>query len=129
MMMWKIYEFLDNRSDGIIETWLRQQKIQKPAIALFEQKLRLLQTAGPELPPGLLAHLGGCIYKLKVRAQGVQLRPMLCKGPIEDDTEFTLLIGAVERGNRLEPIDAQDRAEENRRIILANPLRRRIYEL
>jgi hypothetical protein len=128
-MTWNIYEFLDNRGDGVIESWLRQERIQKPAIALLEQKLRLLETAGGELPPGLLAYLGGFTYKLKVRAQGVQLRPMLCKGPIDMETEFTLLIGAIERGGRLSPINAQDRAEQNRRIILADPQRRRIYEL
>ena len=128
-MAWIIYEFLDNRGEGVIKTWLEHERIQKPARALLEQKLRLLATVGRDLPPGLLAHLGGAIYKLKVRAQGVQLRPMVCEGPINNDAEFTLLIGAVERGGRLEPRDGQERAEENRQTIIANPSRRRAYEL
>ena len=39
---------------------------------------------------------------LKLRVKGnVQLRPMLCRGPIEIDKEFTLLLGACEVGGKL----------------------------
>src|SRR5690349_13629438 len=116
-MTWNIYEYIDERGTGAVESWIRRDRLQRQAVALLDQKLMLLASAGPELPPGLLAHLGGGFLKLKVRAVGVQLRPILCEGPITNDTEFTILIGAVERDGKLQPNDARERAEKCRRII------------
>lgn len=127
-MTWAIYEYIDERGKGAVESWIRRDRLQKQAIALLDQKLMLLASSGPDLAPGLLARLGGGFLKLKVRAMGVQLRPLLCEGPIANDTEFTILIGAVERDGKLQPHDARDRAEEFRRIIVADPSRRRRYD-
>lgn len=127
-MNWEIYEYVDDRNCGAVETWIRRDRLQAQAVALFDQKLTLLASAGPDLPPGLLARLGGGILKLKVRAMGVQLRPFLCEGPIKNSGEFTILIGAVERDGKLQPRDARSRAEDIRRTIVANPSRRRRYD-
>jgi hypothetical protein len=108
--------------------WFDQARIQKKARILFDQKVDLLEKYGPELPPNLLASLGGQLYKLKVRAQGVQLRPHLSEGPINNDSEFTFLCGAVERDGELEPLDVADRAAANRLIILHDANRRLPYE-
>jgi len=129
MVSWEIYEFLDRRGERVIESWLSSERIQTKAIALLEEKIGKLKTAGLDLPPNLLAHMGGSIYKLKVRADGVQLRPMLCRGPVNNDAEFTFLLGAVERGGKLDPSNAVALAEDNRRELIASPWRRREYEL
>jgi len=52
------------------------------------------------------------------------LRPMLCKGPIEMESEYTMLIGAIEVNFKLD-VDAED-AEIRRAEIIENPNRRRI---
>jgi len=62
------------------------------------------------------------VYKLVIHAD-VMLRPMLCKGPINVDTEYTLLFGVVEKGGKL-PTGSKERAENNRETILKDPARR-----
>lgn len=129
-MTWKVYEFLDNRAEGVIEVWLNRERIQKIGRKLFNLKLALLAQAGPDLPPGLLAGPidGGHIYKLRIKTPGVQLRPLLCRGPINHVVEFTLLCGATERDWKLVPEDAIRRAEEHRQIIIDASQRRRLHE-
>ena len=128
-MVWTIYEFLDSRGQGVIEVWLKQARIQKKGRARLNLKLDLLEQAGPDLPPGLFAGpINGHIYKLRVKVPGVQLRPLLCRGPINNDREFTLLCGATERDWELIPTDALQRAEEYRQIVLVTPSRRRKHE-
>jgi hypothetical protein len=128
-MVWIVYEFLDSRGRGIIEVWLRQARIQERARARLNQKLDLLEQVGPDLPPGLLAGpVDSHIYKLRIKAPGVQLRPLLCRGPIHNDREFTLLCGATERDYELVPSDAVQQAERNREIVLPNHERRRRHE-
>jgi hypothetical protein len=51
------------------------------------------------------------------------LRPMLCRGPIDMDREFTFLLGAIEKGGVLD-VDAME-AEARRQEILADPENRR----
>jgi hypothetical protein len=127
--MWSIYEFLDDRGDRILSVWFRKEKIQKKARILFDQKVDLLEKYGPDLPPELLAGpVAGHIYKLKVRAHGVQLRPHLCKGPLSNENEYTFLCGAIERDGELDPWDVADRAEVNRQVVLGDGSRRAPYE-
>jgi len=92
----------------------------------------LLALSGPNLPPGLLAgpikskrdrKMQSHIYKLIIHGEKM-LRPMLCKGPIEMDNEYTMLIGAIEADFKLD-VDAED-AEIRRAEIISNPKRRRI---
>ena len=128
-MPWTLYEFLDTRGRGVIEVWLEEARIQKKARILLQQKLDILAMAEPELPAQLLAGpFEGHLYKLRINAPGVQLRPILCRGPIEPNAEYTLLVGAVERGNRWSPPNAPERAMANRQTILDDPQRRRLYE-
>jgi hypothetical protein len=55
------------------------------------------------------------------------LRPLLCRGPIHLEAEYTLLLGAIEKGWRL-PARALQQAEDNRLIIIDNPSRRVKHE-
>lgn len=69
------------------------------------------------------------IQKLRVKGN-VQLRPMLCKGPIHNDSEFTLLIGAIERDSCLSPDKADEKANQRKTIIVPKPgsFRARLYQ-
>jgi hypothetical protein len=127
-MAWTIYEFLDGRGQGVLETWIVHERLHKEAQARLKQKLDLLAVSGPELPPKLLVSLGRSLYKLRVKGPKIQLRPILCRGPVDNDREFTILFGAVERGGRLIPRDAIEAAEKNKRLLVIDPSRRRIYE-
>jgi hypothetical protein len=128
-MAWSIFEFLDDSEDRILAVWFKRERVQKKARILFDQKVDLLEMYGPDLPAGLLAGpVDGHIYKLKVRAQGVQLRPHLCKGPLNNETEYTFLCGAIEWDGELDPLNVADRAEINRQVILGDRLRRAPYE-
>jgi len=87
-------------------------------------KLHMLRVSGWDLCPQLVVgpiNKTGHIYKLKVYAD-VMLRPMLCKGPFDMNSECTFLIGAKEVQGRLIP--GPDKAAENRNILLADRTRR-----
>jgi hypothetical protein len=125
----ELWNFLDHRGYNVIHQWAKDDRLSKRDQALFNQKCaRLVQMdfalaintkllAGP-----IIEH----IYKLVIHGD-VMLRPMLCKGPINSATEYTLLLGAVERGGRL-PVRAQGQAAQNRQTVIENPSRRRAHE-
>lgn len=123
-MPWKVYEYVGLDGVGEITGW----DLQKPHKAKLMQKIRMLAAFGADLPPGLLAGPGiggqGHIYKLRVRSN-VEMRPMLSKGPHDNNAEFTLLARAVERDGQPEPANASETAEARRQEVLANRHRRR----
>jgi len=129
----KVYEWLDDGGLGEVTDWPKLQVAQQ---AKLDQKLDMLMNAEVDpktrkanLPQDLLAGpgFGGQqhIYKLKGKGK-VALRPMICLGPFGANDEWTVLYRAVERDGALIPADAADRAEERRRILERNRLRRRL---
>ena len=128
--MWRIYEYVEG-AESTIGKWLRDQDISPRDRGQLMQKMDMLSQNGMELPPGLLAgpikskkkpKMPSHIYKLIVHGQRM-LRPMLCRGPIDMDGEFTMLIGAIETGGVLD-VDAED-AEARRQEVIANPKTKR----
>ncbi len=100
--------------------------MQRPDLARLSRKLKMLEDTGPDLPTGLLAgpikgHAH--IYKLKINGR-VALRPLLCKGPMYNNIEFTLLMGAFERGRKWAPANAPTTAENRRNEVISNANRR-----
>ena len=65
------------------------------------------------------------IYKLIIHGD-VMMRPMLCRGPIDNDHEYTFLIGATERDWKL-PTGSKEQADKRRTIVLNDPKRRVPY--
>lgn len=123
---WKLYDYKKSRDVNIIAKWTRT--LEKKDRIKLNQKLDRLTQNGPNLLPRLLAGpIFDHIYKLCVKGN-VQLRPMLCKGPIDNEREFTLLLGAREVGDVLKPKDAAVRAARNRGEILRDPNRRCEHE-
>jgi hypothetical protein len=123
--MWILFDYVNEHDVNEFAQWTRG--LEKRQRVKLNQKLDMLQKHGPDLPPQLLAGpIFQHIYKLKVKGN-VQLRPMLCKGPINNDAEFTLLLGAVEIGDELNP--SPEEAARIRDIIIAAPRhRRRLHE-
>ena len=139
MSIWRVFEFLDGRNRGIVSAWLEHERVPKDQLAAFRAKIDALSSGGPEMVPGLIAgpikqrKLGITgIYKMKIKGNKgwVQLRPMLCFGPLARDSNvITMLVGAVEKDQKLIPYDCLKRADGNRRILLNDPARRRILRI
>lgn len=124
---WKIFDYVNARGKNEIKRWIKG--LEKAHRIRLNQKLDMLKKVGPELPPQLLAGpIFDHIYKLRITSNNVQLRPLLCKGPIDNAKEFTLLLGAYEVGDEFQPKDAPQRAARNREVIIENPTRRREHE-
>ena len=122
-MAFCLYDFVDEDGKSVISSWRSGLTVRSKA--QLDSKLHMLEISGPNLGPKLLAgpiKKTGHIYKLIIHAD-VMLRPMLCKGPFEMETEFTLLVGAKEIQGKLVP--GPEIAVVNREILLANPVRRR----
>jgi hypothetical protein len=132
MYKWRIYEYVDQNGESAIGKWLKENDIQERDRGQLVQKLDMLAMHGMSLPPGLLAgpiksktqpkKFQSHIYKLIIHGQRM-LRPLLCKGPVDMDGEFTILIGAIETGGVLD-VDAMD-AEARRQEVIAGPEHKR----
>jgi hypothetical protein len=117
--MWELFDYVDDRGINIIEVW--RMSLQKPERAKLDNRLNILAKTGPEGGTGLLAGTKSRhIDKLKVTGK-VTLRLMLCRGPVEMDGEFTLLLGAHEQDRKLVPRNAEKIAEEHRLKVISNP--------
>lgn len=122
MTEWKLYDYVDNRGINDFERW--SLGLQSSDRARLSQKLGMLQKLGPDLPPQLLAGpIKGNIYKMRINGR-VAFRPLLCKGPINHDAEFTLLMGATERDRQWQPRNAPATAVVRRTEIVADSARR-----
>ena len=134
MKGYRLYDFADEHGNSMIQKWLDDERITKRDRGQLNQKLDMLAQHGMGLPPKLLAGPLGSkrqklrqknIYKLIIHGDRM-LRPMLCKGPVINDEEFTLLLGAIETGGKLDhdPVEA----EGIREFIIADPRRRYAHE-
>ena len=126
MSRWRIYEYLEG-DESAIRVWLREQNIPERDRGQLLQKMDMLAMHGMDLPPKLLAgpikskkkpQEQSHIYKLIVHGQRM-LRPLLCRGPVDMDGEFTMLIGAIEKDGVLD-VDPMA-AEVRRQRIIADP--------
>lgn len=124
--MWILYDYLDEDGSNPIKIWTG--RLEKRQRIKFNQKLDMLEQYGPELPPQLLAGpVFDHVYKLKIQGNP-KLRPLICKGPIDNESEYTLLVGAKEIQWQMDPSDAEQQAANNRQAIIDNPLRRCRHE-
>jgi hypothetical protein len=121
-----LYDYIDDHGNNDIKKWTRQQE--KAQRAKLNVRLDMLASKGFELFPEILTGTDTPgIQKLRVKGK-IQLRLMLCKGPINHEKEFTLLIGATERDSCLVPNKADKTANDRKKIIIKNPNRRRDHE-
>src|SRR5687768_8937912 len=122
-----LWDFLSARGKNVILRWVRDERLTKRDRAALNQKLARLRQMDFDLAFGTKLLAGPIqkqrhIYKLVIHS-AVMLRPLLCRGPIAVESEYTLLLGAIERNWRL-PAGALQHAEANRLIILNDPSRR-----
>lgn len=126
---WRIYAYISRRGISVIQDWASEIRGDKDLLARLNQKLDLLETNGSDLPTGLLAGTAfRNVDKLRIFGRKQTWRIMVCKGPINNDFEFTLLYAAREKDRKLIPPDAYKQADDNRKRIIADPTRRIIHE-
>lgn len=117
------------RGANVIREWLDDEKVSIAQRADFQTRIRLLENGGPQASPGFITEtpVAKDIYKAKIKGNKgwVQLRPMLCRGPVVMQWEFTFLLGAIEKDGALRPKEWKSLAQNNLKILLADPKRRR----
>jgi hypothetical protein len=123
-MTWTLYDYIDGQGNNDFVAWSKD--LQKPELAKLNRRLKALEDNGPALAPQMLAGpLTGYphIWKLKINGK-IALRPLLCKGPLNNEIEFTLLKGAFEVGYQWQPASAPGEAVNRRDIVLRDAKRR-----
>lgn len=66
------------------------------------------------------------IFELKALYKNIQYRPLFCYGP--NRGQITILIGAIEKGDSINPGNAPNVAEFRKRQIKKNPRRAKFHE-
>ena len=112
----------------MIRTWLKDKDISVRDQAKLDYALQRLRSLDRALiSPKLLAEVGDKILKLRVRCENRELRPMLCRGPVGDPLDYSLLVGALEIGDELHPGNAKEKAKEHRADLVRNAKWRQIF--
>ena len=128
-ILYALWDFPSPRRENLILRWVKNDRLTVRDRAALNQKLdRLAQmTFQDAIETKLLAGpIYKHVYKLTIHGD-VMLRPMLCRGPLDNEAEYTLLLGAVEVGGKL-PAGAKEKAEENRGTVIADHSRRCTHE-
>lgn len=122
-MKYNILDFVNLKGVNEFNTWAKG--LQKGEKAKLREKIDKLILHGDALHPQMLTDtpVPG-IQKLRVHGP-VQLRPLLCKGPINIDNEYTMLKGAKEIGSKWSPKGAPSSANGNKNEVISDPVNRR----
>lgn len=123
---YKLFDYVNERGVNEIKAWT--ETLEKKERAKLNSKLDMLEDSGMELIPNILTGTPTAGI-LKIRAGGnVQLRPLLCAGPINNKEEFTFLMGAKEKQDKFEPKNADKTAAKRKEDILKDTNRRTTHE-
>jgi len=124
MSCWIFRDYLNVRGENEVLRWTNS--LPQKAQAKIDTIILLLR--GFEVwPEQYVSAVRGCpgIFELKVKWGGIQYRPLGFYGP--GRREFTLLLGAIEKGGKLPP-NACDTASQRKRIVLRDRGRSREHE-
>ena len=123
-MPFKLFDYCD--ADGLNDFKEWSKNLQSPQRGKLNAKLDMLALQGSSLFPEVLTGTDTAgILKLRVKGN-VQLRPMLCEGPIDVTKEFTLLLGAIEVDGKLKPKKADQIANKRKNEVKMDHHHRRI---
>ncbi|HZS04415.1 MAG TPA: hypothetical protein VFD58_06230 [Blastocatellia bacterium] len=124
-----LWDFLTERGRNILVEWAKADRLTVRDKAMLNNKIRRLAQMDYDLAIGTKLLAGPIykhVYKLVIHGD-VMLRPMLCRGPIDNESEYTFLFGAVETGGKL-PAGAKEKAEEYREVVIKDAKRRCRHE-
>lgn len=114
MKTWDFKVFVSNRGDKEFDLWLNgQPKGAKAKIRKIMTYLEITSIWGR--PYAAKRKDADDIWEIIAGFDNIQYRPLGCFGP--NRHEFTLLIGAKEKGGRLDPLDAVEIAKKRRVLV------------
>lgn len=121
-MQFVLYDFVNVQGKNEFKEWAAS--LEKRERAKLNEKLDKLAQHGDELYPEMLA--GTSVSGIqKLRSHGkVQLRPLLCKGPLINEKTgkiedaYTLLMGAKEIGSKWNPPEAPEKANKKKKELI-----------
>ena len=113
MKEWTIKVFGEKKSD--VDDWINE--LPSKAHARMDNIISYMEITKDWTRTGYFSPLKGHrgINEIRFTFQSIQYRPLGCYGP--GDKEFTILIGAIEQGDRFNPINAPLIAENRRNDI------------
>lgn len=121
-MPWTIYDYRDDAGRNVIKAWLSKAGHELRAKA--DAKIVMLRQFGPDCPPNLLSGTKERhIDKLRLLGKN-NTRILCCRGPVDAQTEYTLLAAHPEKDSKL-PKGAEAKAEIARQSVRADPSNRR----
>lgn len=122
-MPFQLYDYVNHHGQNEFKDWT--ENLQKPHRAKLNEKLDKLALYGDTLYPHMLTDtdIPG-IQKLRSKGN-VQLRPLLCRGPVKIKHEYTLLMGAKEVGSKWQPKEAPSLAKGKKNEVIGDPSNRR----
>lgn len=123
MIKCTLFEFVRDNGRGCISDELKGDPRARAAFDARANDLRR-HGVGVEETLNFCPHIKEGIYKLKIRFKP-QLRPHLCKGPLDLAVEATFLVYAIEENAQLDPADPVGLAVKRRAIIEADSDRRK----
>lgn len=122
-MPFLIYDYHDEHGGNVIQPWIDSLQVKERA--KLNEMLDKLQMHGDALRPQMMTGTSEPgISKLRIHGK-VQLRPLLCCGPVHIKLEFTLLCGAKEVGGVLVPKGVEGVAATRKLVVKANHEKRR----
>lgn len=122
-MRFLIFDYVSAAGINEFNRWATQLEVAQKA--KLKEKIDKLRQHGDDLHPHMLSGTDTPgILKLRVHGN-VQLRPLLCKGPVFIQDEYTMLMGAIEVGGKWVPRDAPAVAKARRDEVLLTPKTRR----
>jgi hypothetical protein len=126
--LYEIWDYLEVHGENVILEWVKNERLTKRSRAALNQKIKRLSQMDYSLAVSskMLAHIYRHVHKLIIKAD-IMLRPMLCRGPIDNLKEYTFLLGVIETGGKL-PKGSKEEAAHRREIIIRDKNRRRKHE-
>ncbi len=116
-MLFTFHDFVDSSGTNQIHQWINAKP--KRAKAKMNERIRHLEQLDQGQWGNLIKPLRGAdcqgLLELRLRAGGVQYRPLACYGPASG--QITILVGATERGDQLVPASACRTAQQRCAVI------------
>lgn len=120
-MSWTVKDFVNEGGTNVIHEWLH--KLSKGARSRINNRLDLMRKLPQLQMPYARVRVaeGDGLIEIRVKAEKVQHRPLAFYGPYQGDV--TLLVGAIEKNDRLMPPDACATALRRKRQAQTDPAR------
>lgn len=126
MRIWTIKSYIKDSGKDVIREWLND--LPTEAKVEIQRRFRYLETQTNWGKPDFKKLKGyHHIYEMRITWQRNRYRPLGFFIP--NSHEFVLLIGAVEKGSKFEPLHAPETAEVRRKQVLEGKNDARIYFL